>query len=72
MTPANSPADRPDVKYLPHPCTFLKRDVWAILSQRPDGSWQIVNCLDKDTACFDHPCRFVTDGGEWPFPAELR
>lgn len=61
------PTDRSDVKYLPQFCPFLKREVWAILTQQADGRWRVVNCLDKDRACFQEPCAFTTDGGEWPF-----
>jgi len=58
---------RPDVKYLAQSCPFLKKEVWAILTRQSDGSWKIVNCLDKDKGCFEHACAFTTDGGEWPF-----
>lgn len=58
---------RPDVKYLPLRCPFLNHDVWAILTRHTDQSWRIVNCLDKDKPCFQHPCAFTTDGGAWPF-----
>ena len=63
--------DRPDVKYLPRHCPFLKQEVWAILTQQADGTWRIVNCLDKEKDCFRHPCAFTTDGGEWPFDAGI-
>ena len=56
-----------DVKYQPYICPFLRRDIWAILAKQPDGSWKIVNCLDKDKGCVDYPCAFIVDGGEWPF-----
>ena len=69
--PPNSPrANRPelpDVKYLPQCCPFLKKEVWAILTQQKDGSLKIVNCLDKEHSCFQQPCAFTSDGGEWPF-----
>ncbi len=55
------------VKYLARHCSFVKREVWAILTKHPDGTWKIVNCLDKDNACFQHDCAFTTDGGGWPF-----
>ena len=64
-------ADRLDVKYLPCQCPFLHREVWAIMSRQPDGSWRIVNCLDKDKGCFEENCAFSTDGGEWPFREAL-
>jgi hypothetical protein len=59
--------DRPEMKYLPRQCPFLKKEVWAILTKQADGSWRIVNCLDKDKACFEQACVFTTDGGAWPF-----
>ncbi len=58
---------RPDVKYLLQHCPFLKKEVWAILTQQMDGSLKIVNCLDKDSVCFQQPCAFTSDGGERPF-----
>ncbi len=59
--------ERPNVKYLPQRCRFLRKEVWAILTSQVDGSWKIVNCLDKHQSCFEHSCAFTTDGGEWPF-----
>lgn len=59
--------ERPDLKYLPQRCPFLKREVWAIVVKQADGSWQIVNCLDKDRGCYDQCCAFTIDGGQWPF-----
>ena len=58
---------RPDVKYLPRRCPFLNREVWAILLRQSDGTWRIVNCLDKDQPCFTYHCAFTVHGGEWPF-----
>lgn len=58
---------RPEIKYLPRYCMLLKRDVWAILTKQSDGTWRIVNCLDKDKRCFDEECAFSVDGGQWPF-----
>ena len=55
------------IKYLPCRCPFLNETVWAILTQQSDGTWRIVNCLDKDTPCFSQPCAFTTDGGQWPY-----
>ncbi len=60
-------SDRPDVKYLPRHCPFLNREVWAIVTRQADGTWKIVNCLDKDRPCFQYSCAFTTDGGTWPF-----
>ncbi|MBI4353848.1 MAG: hypothetical protein HY595_01285 [Candidatus Omnitrophica bacterium] len=62
--------ERPDTKYLPRRCAFLKKEVWAILAKQPGGSWKIVNCLDKDKPCFEQECSFTTDGGAWPFAVE--
>ncbi len=59
--------ERPDVKYAPRRCPFLKKEVWAILTPQADGSWRIVNCLDKDRDCFEQECAFTRDGGAWPF-----
>ena len=59
--------ERPDMKYLPKLCPFFKKEVWAILTKQADGSWKIVNCLDKHEPCFKHDCAFTVDGGEWPF-----
>ena len=56
-----------NLKYLPQHCPFLKREVWAIVVKQADGSWQIVNCLDKDRICYDQGCAFTIDGGQWPF-----
>ena len=58
---------RPMTKYQPCHCALLRREVWAILTQQPDGRWRIVNCLDKDKECFALGCAFTADGGEWPF-----
>ncbi len=58
---------RPEVKYVARRCRLLHREVLAILTKQKDGSWRIVNCLDKDKGCFERPCAFTTDGGEWPF-----
>ena len=60
-------SERPEVKYPPRHCPFLNKEVWAILTKQADGSWKIVNCLDKDKDCFQQNCAFTTDGGEWPF-----
>ena len=60
-------SERPDVQYQTHRCRFLHRGVWAILTKQAEGSWRIVNCLDKDKACFQHHCAFTADGGGWPF-----
>ncbi len=60
-------SERLEVKYLPRHCPFVNREVWAILTKQSDGTWRIVNCLDKDQECFQHECAFTTDGGIWPF-----
>ena len=56
-----------DFRYEPRLCPFLSRQVWAIQMQQSDGSWKIVNCLDKDEPCFGVDCAFTTSGGRWPF-----
>jgi hypothetical protein len=56
-------------RYQPKHCAFLRKYVWAIVTPQADGSWQIVNCLDKDEGCFHLNCTFTTDQGEWPFKA---
>jgi len=66
-SPKTDHPKRPDVKYLPQHCPFLKKEVWAILTQQTDRILKIVNCLDKDSSCFQQPCAFTSDGGEWPF-----
>lgn len=58
---------QPDVKYAPRHCPFLNKEVWAILTKQADGAWRIVNCLDKHQPCFECPCAFTVDGGDWPF-----
>ncbi|GEM_PF-2686533 len=54
-------------RYQPVFCALLHKQVWAIVTRQSDGSWRIVNCLDKDTPCFSLECAFTTDHGEWPF-----
>ncbi len=63
--------ERPEVQYLPQHCPFLNQDVWAILTRQADGSWRIVNCLDKTEGCFLMDCAFTTCGGDWPFPLRV-
>jgi hypothetical protein len=72
IPPAREPlkADQPervDVKYLPRPCPFLKKEVWAILTKQAGGTWRLVNCLDKHEPCFEQDCAFTVDGGQQPF-----
>jgi len=54
-------------RYEPRYCTFRHDNVWAIVAQQADGSWKIVNCLDKDEGCFGVACTFTTDHGVWPY-----
>jgi hypothetical protein len=65
--PKSDQPERPDMTYLPRDCPFLKKEVWAIVTKQADGTWRIVNCLDKHEPCFKHNCAFTVDGGEWPF-----
>ena len=58
-----------EFRYQPTYCALLRKTVWAIRAKQPDGTWRIVNCLDKDEACFSLECAFTTDHGTWPFPA---
>ena len=58
-----------EFRYKPKFCTLLGKYVWAIVTRQTDGTWRIVNCLDKDEACFGLDCRFTTDHGEWPYRA---
>ena len=58
-----------EFRYQPKFCAFLRRTVWAIVTKQSDGSWRIVNCLDKDESCFHLDCAFTTDQGEWPYKA---
>ena len=57
------------LRYQPKFCAFLRKHVWAILTRRAGGSWQIVNCLDKDKGCFHVNCAFTAARGEWPYKA---
>ena len=63
--------DKPtrEFRYEPRLCSFFCKHVWAIRMQQPDGSWKIVNCLDKDESCFGVECVFTTSGGQWPYTA---
>ncbi len=56
-----------EFQYQPTYCALQGKNVWAILTQQPDGSWRTVNCLDKDESCFSVDCAFTTDQGEWPY-----
>ena len=58
-----------EFRYQPRHCALLGKVVWAILTKQEDGGWRIVNCLDKDAACFGLNCAFTTDQGEWPYRA---
>lgn len=58
-----------EFRYKPKFCTLLGKYVWAIMTQQSDGTWRIVNCLDKDETCFGLECAFTTDHGEWPYRA---
>ncbi len=60
-------APRVSIRYQPTTCTLLDKEVWAVLMQQADGSWRVVNCLDKDAACFNVECDFTTSGGSWPY-----
>ena len=62
-----TPRARPQIKYRAQQCPFLHTAVWAILTKQQDGHWNIVNCLDKRSACFEQACAFTRDGGRWPF-----
>jgi len=56
-----------ELRYEPRYCTLRHDTVWAIVAKQANGSRRIVNCLDKDQACFGTNCAFTTDCGEWPF-----
>ena len=60
---------RVEFRYQPKYCAFLRKKVWAIVTLQSDGTWKIVNCLDKDEACFHLDCAFTSDAGEWPYKA---
>lgn len=60
-------AAKVEFRYEPKRCALLEREVWAILTKQPDGAWRVVNCLDKEEACFKRDCAFTTDHGEWPY-----
>ena len=59
--------DKVEVRYVPRICTFLGKEVWAIMTRQADGEWRIVNCLDKDEGCFSQECLYTCSGGSWPF-----
>ena len=56
-----------EMRYEPKYCAFLKQHVWAIATKQANGSWRVVNCLDKDEPCFHLECAFTTDQGQWPY-----
>ena len=56
-----------EMRYQTVRCKLIDKDVWAIVVQQPDGAWWIVNCLDKDEACYRKECAFTIDGGSWPY-----
>ena len=58
-----------EFRYQPRRCSFLNKLAWAIMTRQADGSWRVVNCLDKDEPCFSLDCAFTTDNGEWPYKA---
>lgn len=58
---------RPAVRFEPKYCAFFRTVVWAIQTQQADGSWRVVNCLDKDEPCFSLNCAFTSLEGEWPY-----
>ena len=60
-------APKIEFRYEPRHCALLGKDVWAIMTRQGDGSWRIVNCLDKDASCFQLECAFTTSGGRWPY-----
>ena len=64
-----SQATTREFRYEPRYCSFFCKHVWAIRTPQADGSWKIVNCLDKDESCFGVDCVFTTSGGEWPYLA---
>jgi len=55
-------------RYEPKRCALLDKHVWAIQACQADGTWKIVNCLDKDESCFTLECAFTSDHGAWPYP----
>ena len=59
----------PDVefRYQPRYCALLGKYVWAIRMRQADGTWKIVNCLDKDEPCFSLDCAFTAERGAWPY-----
>ena len=62
-----APDSAMEFRYEPKYCMFLQKVVWAILTRQPDGTWRVVNCLDKDEGCFSLECAFTSDHGEWPY-----
>ena len=64
-------ASNTEFRYQPKYCAFLRKVVWAITTPRADGSWRIVNCLDKDEGCLSLQCAFTAEQGEWPYKSSL-
>ena len=58
---------RVEFRYEPKYCKLLGKYVWTIRTQQADGTWRVVNCLDKDEGCFQLDCAFTTDNGQWPY-----
>ncbi|MBI4598559.1 MAG: hypothetical protein HY737_09200 [Candidatus Omnitrophica bacterium] len=65
-----------ECQYAPKMCALLGKEVWAIMTRPPGGTWRIVNCLEKEEACGVLPCAFTTADGGWPYtnpiPTEQR
>lgn len=60
--------DEAQYRFQPTSCALVCQNVWAIMTKQADGSWKIVNCLDKHESCFRLDCAFTTDSGQWPYP----
>ena len=67
-----SVASKVEFRYQSAYCAVLRKHVWAILTQQQDGTWRVVNCLDKEEACFTLDCAFTTSGGQWPYASPPR
>lgn len=61
--------DEAQYRFQPTSCALVRQNVWAIMTKQADGSWKIVNCLDKNESCFRRDCAFTMDNGQWPYPA---
>ena len=70
--PSMNKATAVEFRYQPRYCALLGKYVWAIRTRQADGTWRIVNCLDKDGPCLSLDCAFTAEGGAWPYKEASR